>query len=750
MSASYKDRIDWTKQQINRLLPKGGKVVDIGCDVSVVARERTDTTFVDNRPYEELADNAKKLGYPMFPKEKFVQSDALKLPFQDGEFDVAVLTEMLEHVDDPVAVLKEAQRVGRRIVLSVPNEFEWDKVLAPFCNPVHVRHYTHSMLAEHLAAADLSAAIEKLAYDDGTGRIWVFWLAVAVKAGEEEIMLVEELPGAEPSTFDNPAYWCGELGYRPGPFGQGYFDFPNHELKVEYIMQKYQPKSVLDIGCAMGFIVKRFRDKGVDAWGIDISTYALDKSPVEVKPFLRRGSATSLPWHDKHFDFGVSFGTLEHLSSDEVTKAIGEIKRVCQRGLVAVGTSEDIHFDTDQTHRTKMPLEWWQKQFGEGWEVIQENAEIWIDLAMKSGLGWCVQKVADFAEKELHAVKLKIGIISGPLIPVPPKGYGGLERVVYDLAVALGEDGHDVTLFAPDESHAEQCKLVKFGPAIMDVKCDWMKAERESFQKVREQIVSDGFQIIHSNTWFGFAYQARIKNPALKVCHTHHGHLDPRWWKSSKPPFPLNLVSISKFMAAEYAQLGITAHPVYNGIDTNKYAFRKEKGDRLIFVGRASNFKQPHVAIEVAKKLGMGIDMVCGTFVDSDEYMRNLKASCDGTQVRWVEDPPQDEKVKLMQSARCLLFPSKMQEPFGLVAAESMACGTPVVALRDGAIAEVVEDGKTGYVCDSADEMCAAVKKIGSILPEDCRQRVQQHFSREVMATMYLREYRNMLAGQEW
>jgi glycosyltransferase involved in cell wall biosynthesis/ubiquinone/menaquinone biosynthesis C-methylase UbiE len=364
---------------------------------------------------------------------------------------------------------------------------------------------------------------------------------------------------------------------------------------------------------------------------------------------------------------------------------------------------------------------------------------------------------------------LKIAIVSSPMIAVPPKGYGGLERIVYDLAVALGKT-NDVTLFAADESFAEGCKVVTYGPAAGTVQCNWLDEEKKSFLKIKDQL--KGFDIIHDHTWFGLVYGLRQDDPKVRICHTHHGGLNQEWWGTSKPPFPLNLISISQWMAKVYGAQGFTARPIYNGISMEKYAFQEKKGDRLIFVGRCDSFKQPHVAIEVAKQLGVGIDMVCGTFVQDKNYLEAVKSLCVGD-IRWVEDPPQDEKVKLIQNAKCLLFPSHMGEPFGLVAAEAMACGTPVVALNDGAITEVVGDcgfvvdvpypetkdytsedawrpAHQSYIKTCGERMGEKVKLIGGISPKACRDRVEQMFSREIMAKNYEVAYRDILAGREW
>ena len=111
---------------------------------------------------------------------------------------------------------------------------------------------------------------------------------------------------------------------------------------------------------------------------------------------------------------------------------------------------------------------------------------------------------------------------------------------------------------------------------------------------------------------------------------------------------------------------------------------------------------------------------------------------------------PHKLKLKLLQNAKALLFPSKMGEPFGLVACEAMAVGTPPICLRDGAIPEVVKDGETGFICKNEDEMIKAVKRVDKINPEDCRKRVEKHFSRETMTNSYLKLYNSILEGTEW
>lgn len=177
--------------------------------------------------------------------------------------------------------------------------------------------------------------------------------------------------------FEKPEYWCGELGYRPGPFGSGYTDFPINQVKADYILHKEPRGKVLDIGCAYGYIVKKLRAKGIDAWGVDISQYALSKAPEVVKPYLKHASADRLPFGDKEFDIAFSASTFEHMPQTMVAKAISEAVRVAVRGIISVTPETTPNFDEDITHRTKQPLSWWREQFPPEFEVRNDADEAW-------------------------------------------------------------------------------------------------------------------------------------------------------------------------------------------------------------------------------------------------------------------------------------------------------------------------------------------------------------------------------------
>lgn len=218
-----------------------------------------------------------------------------------------------------------------------------------------------------------------------------------------------------------------------------------------------------------------------------------------------------------------------------------------------------------------------------------------------------------------------------------------------------------------------------------------------------------------------------------------------------------NLVAISNYMKTYseqyFRQIGynVNFEYVYNGIDLHKYSFvpNIKRTNRLLYVGRFSKFKRPHIAIEVAKRTNLPIDLLGGTFVDDINYLKEIESMCNGKDIVIHKDVDHNFKIKKMQEAKALIFPSKMGEPLGLVAQEAIACGTPVIASNDGAIPEVVLHNKVGFICDSVDEMVQAVNNIGKISPEDCRHRAEE-FSRQIMAKNYEKLYYKIMKGEEW
>ena len=263
---------------------------------------------------------------------------------------------------------------------------------------------------------------------------------------------------------------------------------------------------------------------------------------------------------------------------------------------------------------------------------------------------------------------MKIAVIPPPLLQIPPRAYGGLEIIVADLCEALAKAGQDVTLYAPKGSHAEGCKVFETIQAKETTQCNWVQEEVNAYNAYAAHLVSGGYDIIHDHTWFGTPYLAKMQKPELKIVHTHHGHID--WKPDAKPANTphLNLIGISKYMRREYEAQGLPSRYAYNGINLDKYPYSAEKGDRLIFVGRFSTFKMPHISLDLAKDTGHQIDLVGGSFVAPDEvpFLNYIKMRCmQGEGVMHI-DASHEKKIELLQKAKACIVPSHFSEPFGL------------------------------------------------------------------------------------
>ena len=339
--------------------------------------------------------------------------------------------------------------------------------------------------------------------------------------------------------------------------------------------------------------------------------------------------------------------------------------------------------------------------------------------------------------------KLSVALLSTPYITTPPEKYGGLERVVADLACGLSELGHKVAVFAANGSkpignyQVVECIEPLSNFTTDHSKVSWYDLEKKMFAACREQLKY--FDVVHGHNWF--CNESRLNQP--NIFHTHHGGFQ---WETYPPN--VHVLAISQHMKrvteGYFAQKGIQIPSVdyaYNGIDLDLYKFQKEKGDRLLFVGRFAPFKGVLIAIDVAKALKIGLDVV-GSPHDP-AYFEMLKRAAAGYDIKFYLDVTQEDKIKFYQNAKCTLVPSQMGEPFGLVAIESLACGTPVVVLRDGALPELV---RPVFVCDSGLEMATAIGRINpdTIKPEDCRAMAEQ-FSRLNMAKSYETIYNKIL-----
>jgi glycosyltransferase involved in cell wall biosynthesis len=254
------------------------------------------------------------------------------------------------------------------------------------------------------------------------------------------------------------------------------------------------------------------------------------------------------------------------------------------------------------------------------------------------------------------------------------------------------------------------------------------------------------FDILHDHTGpVGSSIGAMSDCPTV---HTLHGPFTDEttmlYRRIARRHWFVAISESQKSMAPENLRWGGV---VYNGIPMDRYPFREAKDDYLFFLGRADEEKAPHLAIQAARQAGRRLVMCVTTKNERErrywaEQVEPLLA--DDVEVRGECD--QDQKADLLSRAAALLFPVQWPEPFGLVMTEAMACGTPVVAWRNGSVPEVVADGQTGFIVSSVDEMAAAVERVGELDPKAMRARVEQRFSAEAMVVGYEGVYQRVLA----
>ncbi|MEW6476030.1 MAG: glycosyltransferase family 4 protein [Actinomycetota bacterium] len=343
---------------------------------------------------------------------------------------------------------------------------------------------------------------------------------------------------------------------------------------------------------------------------------------------------------------------------------------------------------------------------------------------------------------------LRIAEVAPPYLPVPPTGYGGIELVVALLANGLVARGHDVTLFASPESHTA-ARLVSpierpLGPS------DLVHDEYDMLQATSAHLRAEDFDVVHDHTVHGPALAA-LQPDGPPVIHTLHGP-----WTDAARTFygglqhHVHLVAISETQRADNPDVTY-AGVVPNGIDVEQYPLREDKEERLVFMGRCNREKGPELAVQVAARAGLPLTMVVKRAEPEEQryWDEAVVPHLTGNE-EIIEAVGHDEKIDLFGRALGVLMPVQWHEPFGLVMAEAMACGTPVIAQPLGAAQEVVADGETGFLREGADAMAEAVSQLSELSARACRDRVVRHFSAEVMVNRYEEIFERAARSPSW
>jgi glycosyltransferase involved in cell wall biosynthesis len=327
---------------------------------------------------------------------------------------------------------------------------------------------------------------------------------------------------------------------------------------------------------------------------------------------------------------------------------------------------------------------------------------------------------------------------------VPPRLYGGTERVVAWLTEELVALGHDVTLFASGDSKT-RASLVPIIPRAIRLS----KPRPDPFPAYAAQLdaladAAEKFDIVHCHTdWLHFPLLTRLGVPHLT---TFHNRLDTPELPPVIARFPdAPLVAISDHHRKPLPSANWLG-TVYHGMPANTFAPSYEPGSYLAFLGRLTKEKGPETAIALARETGMPLRMAAKIPRSETRYYKErLQPLIDGDQIRLLGELNDTDKGKLLRGASALLFPIDWPEPFGLVMIEAMACGTPVIAFRCGSVPEVVEDGVTGFVVNDEIEAVAAIRRLGELDRRRIRATFDQRFTARRMAQDYLQHYEKLL-----
>lgn len=304
---------------------------------------------------------------------------------------------------------------------------------------------------------------------------------------------------------------------------------------------------------------------------------------------------------------------------------------------------------------------------------------------------------------------------------VPPQGYGGTERIVDWLSRAQMKMGHEVYIAAP-EGGSSKAKII---PTPL-----W-GSEEEAYQASSKEILRVNPDIVHDHT---FSQIFRLRHPQVPAVSTHHNE---RFTKVSRTVYPT---------MADAVDNGSDSC-VYHGVDPNDYTYSEEKEHYLLFLGAIHPRKNVDLAIKIAKSVEMPL-IIVGPVRHPGYFCKKIRKALS-SKITYRGEAFGQIKNRLLCKAKALIYPSSW-ESFGIVVVEAMVSGTPVILSHIGPFHELVEKGRTGFVCDSKKDYVHAIQNLPSIKPSDCREWVLKKFTHERMANNYESLYLRAIKGEHW
>lgn len=333
--------------------------------------------------------------------------------------------------------------------------------------------------------------------------------------------------------------------------------------------------------------------------------------------------------------------------------------------------------------------------------------------------------------------------------PVARDSPGGIETFITALLPELARLGCENTLLASADSRAEGALIPVVERSIvagMETGEVWEYGPYQQQQLLLALERADEFDVVHSSVGWAAYVLSGVAGLRSKLLHTLHHPVTPdlEWFTARHPDMLVSTVSDRQ--ARRLQSHGARRCKVIpNAIDLREFDFASPSGDRLVYVGRMEAEKGPDIAVRLARRLGRPLTLA-GPMTDPEYFEAEIRPWLDD-RIRYVGVADHRHKNELFGGASCALMPSRWEEPFGLVALEAMACGTPVVALRSGALPEIVEDGLTGFVGDDEDELADLASRAPALDRATVRSRVSERFDISAVARRYVGLYREIVDG---
>ena len=516
--------------------------------------------------------------------------------------------------------------------------------------------------------------------------------------------------------YEQEDYWSGRMNQRPGFITPPYQDWPINQVKVDYILSQLPQGKVLDIGCAMGYLVRRLRAKGVDAYGVDISSYALEHAPTEVREYLELVDVTQgLPFQNQEYDLVYSTGVFEHFEGEGLSKAISETVRIAKRGIIAITLKGDPGAEEDPNHPTLKTKEEWQALFPEEFEVRSDSNEEWTKV------------------KQIHSVL----VISPVLFPSGgDMRYAGIERLAYYWSKELAQREIRVTLVASKGSVAPKSVALISVP-----QGDFVQGELVAYGAYRHLLLQYDLILDFSHSHLAMR---EFTLPAVAWC----------WHTPSlmQPPLPsYNVLALTEYQRQQLAQyqgvMALVLDP-HCGVSGEL----KETDSSYIFIGRATPTKGMLEAAVLCQELGVPLDVVGGLGPGDDPaYLEKVQVACGNGY--WGQVPDTLKNV-LLAKARALIYPinypNQQGEAHSHKSVDSLLAGCPVVAYNQGALSEVIEHGVDGFLAQNREEFKAFMLRVEELDRELIQERAAKRWSIEGIVDRAWPLLTEVARGQTW